>query len=259
MFTKLGKLMVFVNIFFSVGLLTWAMSLYTNRIDWLDTTTADGKVEGQISLLKKEIERLNRAISEGQSTYQLKKYSMSTSEERADSRARVFDERLKQARAGRFKLQITTDKGAFGEGVMYDTEKEGLDVLGPDLKPLRGLKTLQDEFAAEMRTIEQLQNGQGLLTEQQWADIRDGKTTIAQITELMPKLGISDTRKLHSELSDLIAKEESATNKQSFLYLELQDQAVYLADKRVNWQTLLETLQRREEQLKTVIKKLTGK
>ena len=60
MATKIGKLLVFVNLMASVGLMAWALSLYTNRVDWLDATTAEGKTDGQITLLKKEIDRLTK-------------------------------------------------------------------------------------------------------------------------------------------------------------------------------------------------------
>lgn len=249
MATRIGKLLVFVNLAVSAALLAWALSLYTNRVDWLDATTADGKVEGQISLLKKEIGRLEKAVAETQAGYAGKKYALAASEERLDTRARVFERRLAQARNGRFKVQLTLDKGAFGEGVIYDVDREGGDILGPDNKPLRGLKTLQDEFAAEVRAIEQLQNGQGLLTEAQWMEIASGATTLAQVAELTPKLGIADLRRLHTTLSELIARDESAVAKQKAIEANLKDEATYLADKRVNWVAELRTLQRRERQL----------
>ncbi len=247
--TTIGKLLVFVNLVASVGLLAWALSLYTNRIDWLDTTTADGKVEGQISLLAKEIARLKKAIGETQSGYSVKKYALGVSEERLDQRSRVFATRLGQARSGRFKVQIAEDRGAFGEGVIYDVTREGADILGPDNKPLRGLKTLQDEFAAEVRAIEQLQNGQGLQTEAQWMDIVSGTTTLAQVADLTPKLGIADLRRLHTLLSDLITRDEVAIGRQKTVEKNLGDEAAYLGDKRVNWVAELQSLQRRERQL----------
>ena len=247
--TTIGKLLVFANLVASVGLMAWALSLYTNRIDWLDTATADGKVEGQISLLKKEIDRLKKAVGETQAGYTGKKYALSVSEERLDQRSRVFAARLGQARNGRFKVQVAEDKGAFGEGVIYDVTREGADILGPDNKPLRGLKTLQDEFAAEGRAIEQLKNGQGLQTDAQWMDIASGTTTLAQVGELTPRLGISDLRRLHVALSDLINRDEVAIGRQKRVEKNLLDEAVYLGDKRVNWVAELQSLQRRERQL----------
>ena len=249
MATTIGKLLVFVNLVASVGLMAWALSLYTNRIDWLDTTTAEGKVDGQITVLKKEIDRLTKAVAETQAGYSGKKYGLAASEESLDTRARVFARRLEQARNGRFKVQLTTDGGAFGSGVTYDVTKEGGDVLGPDNKPLRGLKTLQDEFAAEVRAIVLLQNGQGVLTEAQWMEIVSGATTLAQVTELTPKLGIGDLRRLHTTLSDLIDRDQLAVGRQKAVEANLADEAVYLSEKRVNWLAELQVLQRRERQL----------
>ncbi len=258
--TTIGKLLVFVNLVASVGLMAWALSLFTNRIDWLDTTAADVKVEGQISLLKKEIDRLKKAIGETQAGYSGKKYALGVSEERLDQRDRVFKARLGQARNGRFKVQIAEDKGAFGEGVIYDITREGADILGPDNKPLRGLKTLQDEFAAEVRTIEILQVGEGVLSEDpQWKAIRGGTTTLAQVGELTPKLGIADLRRLHVVLSDLITRDEVAIGRQKRVEKNLTDEAAYLGDKRVNWVAELQSLQRRERQLTGRLQSVSGK
>lgn len=259
MATKIGKLLVFVNLVASVGLLAWALSLYTNRIDWLDATTAEGKTDGQITVLKKEIDRLTKAIGETQTGYAGKKYALAASEERLDTRARVFAARLNQARNGRFKVQLTTDKGAFGEGVIYDVDREGADILGPDNRPLRGLQTLQNEFAAEVRTIEQLQNGQGLTTEAQWMEIIGGTTTLPQVAELTPKLGIADLRRLHVTLSDLINRDQGAVGKLKEIEANLKDESAYLSEKRVNWLAELQTLQRRERQLLGRIQAAGGK
>ena len=259
MATTIGKFLVFVNLVASVGLMAWALSLYTNRIDWLDTTTADGKVEGQISLLKKDIDRLTKAIGETQAGFAGKKYALAANEETLDTRSRVFARRLEQARNGRFKVQLTTDAGAFGAGVTYDVTKEGGDVLGPDNKPLRGLKTLQDEFAAETRAIEQLQNGQAVLTEAQWMEIVSGGTTLPQVAELTPKLGLTDLRRLHTTISDLIGRDEVAVGRQKAIEVDLRDEATYLSEKRVNWLAELQVLQRRERQLNGRLQALSGK
>ncbi len=259
MATTIGKLLVFVNLVASVGLMAWALSLYTNRIDWLDTASADGKVEGQITALQKEIGRLTKAVGETSAGYNGKRYALAASEESLDTRARVFATRLNQARNGRFKVQLTTDGGAFGAGVTYDVTKEGGDILGPDNKPLRGLKTLQDEFAAEVRAIEQLQGGQAVLTEAQWMEIVSGATTLPQVAELTPKLGIADLRRLHTTLSDLINRDEVAVGRQKAVEANLRDEATYLSEKRVNWLAELQVLQRRERQLNGRLQSVTGK
>ena len=247
--TGIGKLLVFVNLFISVGLMAWAVSAYSNRVDWLDRTTADGKVNGQITELKNEIARLGKAAADANAGYAVKKFALTAAEDRTVGRQVAFARRMDAARNGRFKVQLTTDKGLFGEGVMYDEAKEGGDVLGPDNKPLRGLKTLQGEFSAESRKIQQLTDGKTSLTEDQWQQIGSGQTTLAQIAELMPDLGLSDLRRLHGALSDLIARDEIAIGKQKTMQGNLADEAVYLAEKRINWVAELQTLKRREKQL----------
>jgi len=249
--TGIGKLLVFVNVFISVGLMTWAVSAYANRVDWLDRTTPDGKVNGQITELKAEIDRLSKAVADAHGGYAIKKYALGAAEDKTVGRQIVFAKRMDAARNGRFKVQLTLDKGLFGEGVMYDETKEGGDVLGPDNKPLRGLKTLQDEFAAESRTIQQLTDGKQILTEDVWQQIGSGQMPLDQVAAMMPDLGISDLRRLHSVLSDLTARDEIAIGKQKDVRVNQADEALYLGEKRINWIVELQTLQRREKQLTT--------
>jgi len=249
--TGIGKLLVFVNLFVSVGLMAWAVSAYANRVDWLDRTTEDGKVNGQITELKAEIGRLSKAVADANAGYAAKKYALGVAEDRTVGRRLAFATRIDSARNGKFRVQLTLDKGLFGEGVMYDETKEGGDVLGPDNKPLRGLKTLQDEFAAESRTIQLLIDGKGVLAEDQWQQIASGQTGLPQVFELLADLGASDLRRLHDVASDLIARDETATGKQKVVRGNLQDEALYLAEKRINWQAELQTLKRREKQLMT--------
>ena len=62
--TGIGKLLVFLNLIAAAALLTWGLSAYANSPNWVDSKSADGTaVEGEISLLKKEIDKFAKAGS----------------------------------------------------------------------------------------------------------------------------------------------------------------------------------------------------
>ncbi len=254
--TSLGKILVFVNVVFGVGLLAWSLSAYTNRVDWFDRKGGEGEeaVKGQITQLKAEIDSVSKKIAGTQVDYNKARLALQTKEETRDHRARKFKERMIEARKGSFKVQLTLDRGPLGEGVMYDVDRQGGDILGPDNSPLAGLTTLQDKFSNEIRAIETLHNGKFILTDEQWQSMRNGQVTLAQIETTVPNLGIGDLRKLHNELSVIIRRDEIALGKQAEILTNLREQAVFLSAKEVNWTADLITLDRRKKQLEDRIR-----
>jgi hypothetical protein len=61
--TKLGKILVFVNLAFGMALFAWALGIYTNRIDFSNTKGGAGKTEGELTKradrIKQTVENLN--------------------------------------------------------------------------------------------------------------------------------------------------------------------------------------------------------
>ena len=66
MMTKIGKLLVLGNVFVSIGLLAWAVSIFTNRLAYFDYKDGETDVPGQYN---NELKRLNDGAFLAQSLY----------------------------------------------------------------------------------------------------------------------------------------------------------------------------------------------
>ena len=256
--TGIAKLLVFANVFFGVGLFSWGLSVYSNRVDWLDAKPGEGAapVEGQITAAKKRITTLLGAIADAQSGpggYGPRRAELLVAESRRDTRVAGFDKRLAQARGGRFRVQLTY-ADPYSGGVYTDLTKEGADVLTPSEKPLEGLDTLRDRFAAETRTIEGLLTGKRVQPDATWQGLRSGTLTLDDAGRLVPDLGINDLRRLHLELTGLIRLDEIAIDKQQFIRSNLADEGTFLAAARVNTIAELTAIEMRQRQLDARLK-----
>ena len=47
--TKIGKLLVLANVFIAIGLLAWAVSIYTNRLSYFDGQDGETATKGQFT------------------------------------------------------------------------------------------------------------------------------------------------------------------------------------------------------------------
>ena len=256
--TAIGKLLVFVNVFLGVGLFAWGLSVYGNRVDYLDRTVDGAKVTGKIGEAKAEIDKLTKAIGDAQAGYVGRRTKLEAAEARRDARQREFARRMAVAQTGQIRAQLTEDRGAYGEGVMYDIRREGDVVKGPDGQPLDGLKVLQDKFADETRKIETLVKGKTPATADTWQGIRAGTTPLDQVAALQADLGINDLRELRLVLSDLIRLDDVALGKQRAVQANLSEEGAFLADRRVNVAAELQTLDLRQRQLADRLKQLSG-
>jgi hypothetical protein len=61
--TLLGKILVFVNLLLSFLMLSWAVGLYTNRIDWTATAAKGEKPEGVLVGKKKRVDSANASLA----------------------------------------------------------------------------------------------------------------------------------------------------------------------------------------------------
>src|SRR4051794_33026683 len=68
--TRLGKILVFVNLVFSFVFVAWSVGLYTQRVPWQSYTTSDGeKVRGRIEILTEEIKDAVDARDKAEARY----------------------------------------------------------------------------------------------------------------------------------------------------------------------------------------------
>lgn len=260
--TALGKALTYVNVLVAITLMMWAVSAYANRVNYLDYKDGTEAKKGQISQLKEEIEKLSKAAADAQANYGARASELVELEGRRDYRYGKLQARLAEARGtgGRqplFKVQLDTGDRRPGQPVFTDVDKDGPGMLDIQNKPLRGLRVLQEELETEIREQTLQLEGQTQLNQQQKAQLLQ---LIGQpaFNQLVQNMGIAELRETHGRLSDAIADADLAAEKQRFVRLHLVDETAFLADKRVNWQEELRTLERRQRQLEAEIRRLGG-
>jgi hypothetical protein len=266
--TVFGKLLVFVNLFIGVGLLSWSLSAYGNRADWLDGKDAEGKAtKGQISRLNEEITTLTKGIADAQAGYAARSSALANLEANRDYRRGQFKVRLDAARAGTdpfgkqggpvapFREQLAYKPGV-GDPTFTDLAAVGNPILGPDGQPLRGLEALTNDFAAQAREAQRLVEGQAI-TEEEWAKLAQGLSA-EEFEAVAAKMGLTSLRRAHGILSDRVAAVTLAAQKQKEIRGNLGEEKTFLADRRIDWEVRLQALQRRERQLREELRKLGG-
>jgi hypothetical protein len=258
--TALGKLLTYVNVLVAVTLMMWAVSAYANRVNYLDYKDGTESKKGQISQLKEEIEKLQRSATEAQANYGKRASELVAIEGRRDYRYTKLQARLAEARGtgGRqpvFRVQLPGNTPA--ETAFTDVDRDGPVMLDIQNKPLRGLRVLQEELETEIREQGLQLEGQEKLNQQQKAQLLQlvGQPAYDQ---LLQNMGIAELRETHGRLSDAIADADLAAEKQRFVRLHLEDETSFLADQRVNWLVLQQTLERRQRQLEAEIRRLGG-
>jgi hypothetical protein len=239
--TTFGKLLAFLNLVVGVSLLTWGVSVYANRADWVDRKSDTESVEGQITTLKKEIDRLQKSAVDANAAYGQRSVALASAETQRTYRKRKLDARIAEARQGTFKVQKTfPNNPAF---VNVD-DNAGAPILGPDNKPLRGVDALVRDFNEQVRQAQLHRRGDQPVQQNDWAN---WQALLGQ--DRFPTLGIDDLRTLHGLLSDQVAAVDVAANKQRDILVNLRNEADHLTDLRVDWTTRLQTLERRQQQL----------
>jgi chromosome segregation ATPase len=216
--TSLGKLLVYLNTFVAIVLFGWAVSLYTNRVDWFDRTTDDGKVEGQLTQLQSEVKRYAEMIKSSQGSFAAETNRVKDVELNRDFRNFQFQERMAEIQRVddkvRFRVQLRESKSA-----LIDVRNVGADVNGLNGKPLRGLASLRQEFdKLSKQTLDKQAN-------------------------------ILKLRADYAALCDQVDVAQAEVNRQKIIAGNLKDEQEYLADARINWEEQLRTLEVRKAQL----------
>ena len=243
--TSLAKLLVLVNLFFAVLIVSWAVSLYVNRPLWLDSENAAGaKVDGRLAELKTEIQEANSRAAAASSLYGSEQRELLSYETLRAQRNQAYAIRLDQARNGLF-----TEPALEPDGVLIDINKPGkvVTISETDTTPLPGIAKSAEELRTQTSEIHRLIDGV-TITPDQWNRLE----TMMGSTELdnqLAVMGIGDLQKLLEKLSYAIAAKELAVNKQRDLLENLKDESPYLESTQVNWIAQLEALKRRQSQL----------
>jgi chromosome segregation ATPase len=222
----------------AVVLFAWALSLYTNRLDWFDRTLEDGtKIDGQLAQLQAEVKRSGEQIKASQlsdaGTTERLKYTENVRDFRKATLAGFMakiqgvDNQVKFLELQRMEksalLAISDKPDANG---IFDPL--GTDVNGLNNKPLLGLGTLRKKY--------------GELSQ----DMLSKWDTILKL------------RAEYAALSDDIEKVQYEVIRQKVIFENLNDEQDYLADAQINWEEQLRILEVRKSQLMIRLDALAG-
>src|SRR5262245_36459823 len=104
MMTLIGKALAFVNLIIGIALLSWSVSLYTQRPAWFDPKPEGGADPGQhpetFAQFKDEIDSLGRAAVAASSVWGAQRERLESLEVRRATRVKGYAERLEWARNG---------------------------------------------------------------------------------------------------------------------------------------------------------------
>lgn len=223
MIPKLGKIFVFVNLIAAIGLTAWAVSLTSNRLDWIDKPEGFNPGDenplandtNNIERLKNKVTRLNDGIKASQNGLAAKSTILINTETERDFRYASLQARITNARTGKFR----TLKYLVNSGLLDLTPNNGEDVLGVDGKPLVGLDAIQQQIKISV------DNQSALIKE----SVR--------------------LRKEYETVSDVITKLDEEIERQKVIKSNGEDEAKYLADRSTDWDEQVRTLERRVKQL----------
>jgi len=237
--TFLGKLLVFLNILLATALLSWSVSLYTNRVDWPNVEVDGKKLTEWPAVYARDIAANNARYADAKDMVRAAEAQLST-------RRVALRDQLALARSGQFyELERT---GKIGQNLLerFDLTRDPArltrvpkkDKTGDVLVPLRGYETLQKELqAAADATVGSEELGQ-----------ESGKKGLAAIRR---QLGVLDTEiaGLVTPFKDPQIPPPGTIARLTAAIAQREDEKRYLEDNRVNWDAQLITLQKRNTQL----------
>jgi hypothetical protein len=234
--TFLGKLLVFLNAILATALVSWALSLYTNRVDW-PTVEADGKKLTEWPTINARDAATNNSL------YADARDSLRSAEVQLAARTKALADKLTEAKGGRFyelervgfrpgqQLADRFDLSSTRETKIAKKDpKDGKDIE----VPLRGLATLQKEL-------------------QQTVEATLGTEELGQESG---KKGLAAVRKQLVALDAEVARANASIIRYRVALAQREDEKRYLEDNRVNWDAQLITLQKRNDQLVERLKTL---
>ncbi|QEL14223.1 hypothetical protein [Limnoglobus roseus] len=233
--TKIGKLLVLANVFVSVGLLAWAVSIYTNRPAYFDSKDGDTAVTGQFTQYANEIKRLSDGVQLAQSGYVGAMDRLAIMEQDRAYRNSILDILIDEVRkpgnpAAVFRVMPRHPNPEL-RGLVEVGKWNAMNPFPPALdlrnQPLKGFGRLQQE----MRDL-----------------LKDERDNLAKSKKFR-----DDANAISLELNDLDPKKQVGLQwevlKMKVIFQNLDEEDLFLADAQVNWEEQLRTLKLRKQQL----------
>lgn len=235
--TFIGKLLVFLNAILATALLSWALSLYTNRVDWTEAEYR-GKYDKADEYRGKKLTALNgehsKAIAALNPLYEDAKFSVADAERQLAARTRALDAKLAEARGGVFfELERPNvrpgaiDRLDLGSRVQTKVAKQG--GMTADL---RGLDVLQAELQSAV----------------------DATLGSEELGKESGKKGLAAIRKQLTAIDGQVTALNAGIERLRVALVQREDEKRYLDDVRVNSDAQLITLQKRNDQLQDRLK-----
>jgi hypothetical protein len=232
MLAKIAKVLVFVNLAVSVGLVAWAVSLAFNRTDLVQKDAGASKKSedpyaddtNNLERLQWKVEALSDSVKAAQLGYARSSTAATDAELTRDVRQGQIAVRLGEARNGSFKTFVYYPTSAW-----VDFNQPAQPVQGVDGKPVRGLDSVQQDLTKA---------------------IRDSDQFLGQSEQRRNSFGV-----LAGDVDVLDAK----ITKQKDILVQLKDEFDYLSDRRTDWDEQVRTLNRRKAQVAAATAALSGK
>jgi hypothetical protein len=228
----LVRTLILVNLVVAVTLATAALAGYYTRQELVqkDPTAKEADEDpnaddtNNLDRLQWKVARLSAGVKAAQAGYARASGIVSDTELVRDFRAGRFAVRTSEARTGAFKSFVYVKNSA-----LIDLNVDGQPVLGVDLKPVRGIDTVQQELDKTLR---------------------DGGEFLKQSEQ---------RRNEFKTVADEIDVLDAKTVKQKDILVQLMDEFKYLSDRRTDWDEQVRTLTKRAGQVRDALARLTGK
>lgn len=231
--TKIGKVLVFANVFIAIGLLAWGVSIATNRLSYFDTKDGETPVKGQFTQYTEEIKRHTDGIQLAQASYVNAMDRLIGMEQERAFRSAVLkllmDEVSKPGNpTAEFRIaprHTEPELKGLIDVYKYSPNAPPPPALNLRGQPLKGFGRLQQEMTNLLK------------------DEKDKSDQIRKFRE--------DANKLSKEIFDDETKAgvQLEVFKMKVISQNLDDEELFLADSQVNWEEQLRTLKIRKEQL----------
>jgi hypothetical protein len=264
--TTFGKVLTFLNLIVAIGMVTWAVGLYSHRPTWFQPPAegAADKAYGSLSFkqLSDEIDGLNKTSAAASRDWGIALKTLEAREKLHRSRQPLYKQRLDVARNGeaaakgkkggsrpgffeenRLAGTATSDmaKGLtdLDEQTGYARDQKGnkVPIIGPDDRPLQGADTLLETFHKEIVLI-----------------AGDPARKIPGLTR-----EIEGLRARQADIQKRIVVAEVKLQKQLRIRTEVQEELLFLEDFRINTGGQRETVYDRKKQLEQRLAEVRGK
>lgn len=230
--TGIGKLFVMLNLFVTVSIAVWATSLYANRLNWLNQTTAEGTtIKGRLTLAQEELAKVTKTVADTSGLYGKRidgPTGLIATDKYRRQRVEFYDLHLDRAKNG-----TAVDGGVFrnfdlvgGVGPLINIGDSGTPVTDPARRSLRGIKDIQTDLNRSLADADRYRQ-----------EITKART---------------EHQKVSAEIADLDARSEA----QRTIEKNLKDEATFLGNLQINWDEEKRVLLARKGQLESRLKEL---